>query len=163
MAEWGVFRPPDWEAPLDLDVRLPALPDRGVRGWVLQSVLNAAAREGVTLPGKSHYGRFRDYPLRDYVDMLATASELVRPEQPPRRTLYDLGCNVFPAFAETLTGRLALRALGGNSEPARAGIDLMARLYGVTSKGASHAELLEMEHNFAVIRLRGVWTFPDSY
>jgi hypothetical protein len=45
----------------------------------------------------------------------------------------------------------------------RAGLDLMSRLYWLTSKGSSHAELLEMADNFAVIRLRHVWSFPDSY
>ena len=163
MADWGVFKPPDWEAPLDLEQRLPALPRRVVRGWVMQSVLDAAKREGVTLPGKSHYGRFRDYPLKDYIDLLVNASEVVRPAEPPRRTLYELGRGVFPAFARTLTGRIALRALGGKDEPVRAGIDLMSRLYTVTSKGDSSAELLEKADNFAVIRLRGVWSFPDSY
>ena len=160
----GFFRPPEWDAPLDLDERLPALPeDAVVRGWVLQSVLDAARREGVELPGKSRYGRFRDYPLGDYVALLVTASKEVRPEQPPRRTLYELGLGIFPAFAATLTGRVALRALGGGDEPARAGLDLMSRLYKVTSKGSSRARLLEIGNGFAVIRLEHVWSFPDSY
>jgi uncharacterized protein (TIGR02265 family) len=160
----GFFRPPDWDAPLDTEERLKAVPADGVtRGWVLQSVLDAARREGVELPGKASYGRFRDYPLREYVELLVSASELVRPEQPPRRTLFELGRGVFPGFASTLTGRVALRALGGIAEPARAGIELMSRLYRVTSKGRSAAELLEMGDSFAVIRLTGVWTFPDSY
>lgn len=164
MSTWGFFRPPEWEAPLDLDARMSVLPDDAVvRGWVLQSVLDAARREGVELTGKQRYGRFRDYPLRDYVELLVTASREVRPEQPPRRTLYELGLGVFPAFAATLTGRVALRALGGRDEPARAGLDLMSRLYRVTSKGSSRAELLEIGDGFAVLRLEHVWSFPDSY
>jgi uncharacterized protein (TIGR02265 family) len=164
MAEWGFFRPPEWEAPLDVEERLAALPENSVtRGWVLQSVLDAAKREGVELPGRPRYGRFREYALADYVKLLAAAASAVHPDEPPRRTLFELGRSVFPAFTATLTGRLALRALGGGAEPARAGIELMSRLYSETSMGRSNAELLELGEGFSVIRLRGVWTFPDSY
>jgi uncharacterized protein (TIGR02265 family) len=164
MTKWGFFRPPDWEAPLDLEERLAALPEDAVtRGWVLQSVLDAARREGVTLGGKPSYGRFREYALRDYLELLVLASGEVRPEEAPRRTLFELGRGVFPAFASTLTGRVALRALGGGDDPARAGIELMSRLYSVTSRGRSTAELLEIGEGFAVIRLRWVRSFPDSY
>lgn len=159
----GFFRPPDWDAPLDVEERLAKVPDGVTRGWVLESVLEAARREGVELPGKSSYGRFRDYPVREYVELLAKAAELVHPDRSPRRTLYELGLGIFPAFARTFTGRIALRALGGKADPARASIELMSRLYRVTSKGRSEAELLEMGNDFAVIRLRGVWSFPDSY
>jgi uncharacterized protein (TIGR02265 family) len=164
MTEWGFFRPPDWDAPLDLDERLAALPENSVtRGWVLQSVLDAARREGVELPGKPRYGRFRQYALSEYLNLLATAANRVRPGDSPKKTLFELGRGVFPAFAATLTGRIALRALGSGVEPARASIELMSRLYSVTSMGRSNAELLELGEGFSVIRLRGVWTFPDSY
>lgn len=164
MTTSGFFRPPDWDAPLDLEQRLATVPENSfVRGWVLQSIVDGAKREGVTLEGRSHYGRFRDYPLSEHLELLAAAAEQVHPGEPPRKTLVELGRGVFPAFLATLTGRLALRALGGKEQPIRAGLDLMSRLYSVTSKGRSHAELLEIGDAFAVIRLRQVWTFPDSY
>jgi uncharacterized protein (TIGR02265 family) len=164
MAISGFFRPPDWDAPLDLEQRLSSVPDNSiVRGWVLQSVVDSARREGVTLAGKPRYGRFRDYSLREHLELLAAAAEQINPGEPPRRTLFELGRRVFPAFATTFTGRLALRALGGKQQPVRAGLDLMSRLYRMTYKGRSYAELLEIGDGFAVIRLRQVWTFPDSY
>jgi uncharacterized protein (TIGR02265 family) len=164
MSTSGFFRPPDWDAPLDLEQRLATVPEQSfVRGWVLQAIVDAAEREGVTLSGKARYGRFRDYPLSEHLELLASAAEQIRPDEPPRRTLLELGRGVFPAFAATLTGRLALRALGGGQQPVRAGLALMSRLYAMTSKGRSHAELLEIEDTFAVIRLREVWTFPDCY
>jgi uncharacterized protein (TIGR02265 family) len=164
MSTSGFFRPPDWDAPLDLEQRLASVPENSsVRGWVLQAVLDGARRERVTLAGKARYGRFRDYPLSVHLELLAAAAEQIRPQEPPRRTLLELGRGVFPAFAATLSGRLALRALGAGQQPVRAGLDLMSRLYSLTSKGRSRAELLEIGDGFAVIRLRQVWTFPDSY
>ena len=48
-------------------------------------------------------------------------------------------------------------------DPARAGTEVMSGVYSVTPRGRSTAELLEIGEGFAVIRLRWVWSFPDSY
>jgi uncharacterized protein (TIGR02265 family) len=86
----------------------------------------------------------------------------VRPTEPPLRTLRELGRGAYPAFAESLVGKVVLSSLGSGHDGARSGLAWVARVYKMTSNHAS-ASVQELSSDVAVVELKDVWTFPDAY
>jgi hypothetical protein len=76
---------------LHLEQRIAGAPDSGlVKGWLFQSVLEQAAAHGVTLDTLRRYLGFKDYPVTEYLELLAQAAVRVRPDLPAVETC---GCS----------------------------------------------------------------------
>lgn len=148
---------------LALAERIAQSPANGrVKGWLMQSIVDNAKRHGVDLGGDRKYLGFKDYAVREYLELLAEASVRVRPGRPAQETLRTLGQGVYPSFAQSLFGKVILVGLGKGHEGARTGLRMITHVYKMTSNHAV-ARFSEPSENGAIIELSNVWSFPDSY
>lgn len=156
---------PPWfkDETLSLAERIEKAPAEGrVKGWLMQSIVDNAKRHGVELLTPRRYLGFKDYPVREYLEVLAQAAVRVRPGRPSLETLRLLGQGVFPSFAESLFGKVILVGLGKGHDGARTGLRMVTQVYKMTSNHAV-ARFSEISDNEALIELSNVWSFPDSY
>lgn len=151
------------EPSLMLAERLAKAPEDGVvKGWLCQSIVENARRFGVELAIERRYLGFKDYPVREYLELLAQAACTVRPEEAPRETLRVLGQGVYESFAQSLFGKVLIAGLGKGREGAQTGLRLVARVYKMTSNHAV-ARVDKPSNDVTVIELSDVWSFPDAY
>jgi uncharacterized protein (TIGR02265 family) len=155
------FKAPDLGRPLDTKKRLDGCPsDATVKGVFLRSIVERAARAGVQLENAdSRYVAFKSYPLREYIQLLATTAESW-----PRETLKELGSLVFPAMKSSLVGKVFFSMFGSSAEEGASALRVIARAYKLMTNHA-RAELLSIDdqEGNAVVRLEDVWSFPDCY
>jgi uncharacterized protein (TIGR02265 family) len=148
---------------LHLGKRIAGAPDGGlVKGWLFQSVLEQAAAHGATLDAPRRYLGFKDYPVAEYLELLAQAAVRVRPDMPAVETLRLLGRGVYDTFSKSLFAKVIMSSLGSGHGGARTGLKWIAHVYKLTSNHAV-ARFHEMNDTTAMIELESVWSFPDSY
>src|SRR6185295_1124603 len=95
------------EPSLRLRERLAGVPSDGlVKGWLIHSIVENAKRAGVELATDKKYQTFRDYPIREYLELLGQAAVRVEPAKPPTETLRELGRGVYATFAKSLFGKV---------------------------------------------------------
>lgn len=153
------FHPPRVDGPLDLEERIPLLPDGAtVKGMFLRTVADVAERRSGVRPGRSNYIPFRDYPEREALELCAKSASLAYPDVPPREGVRRLGQLVFPVFRESQVGSVMMSLASDLVES----LALIPRAYEVFRAGSS-AEVLELAKGRAIIALRGVWIFPDVH
>ena len=153
-----------WDDPaLELRKRLDGAPSDGlVKGWLFQSVVKTANAHGVDVAGVRRWHGIKDYPVADYLELLAEAAVRVYPERPARETLRMLGRGVYASFADAVLGKVVLATLGDGHHAARAGLKWVTHVYKLTSNHAV-AKFTEISDRAAVIHLSNVWSFPDAY
>lgn len=148
---------------LALRERIEQAPADGlVKGWLFQSVVENAKRHGVELDVEHRYLGFKDYPVREYLELLGQAAVRVKRDRPPAATLRELGRGVYASFSQSLFGKVVLAGLGSGHAGARTGLLWITRVYKMTSNHAV-ATFSEPMENVAVIELSNVWSFPDAY
>jgi uncharacterized protein (TIGR02265 family) len=148
---------------LSMAERLAQAPSDGlVKGWLCQSIIENAKRHGVDLVLERRYFGFKDYPVREYLELLAQAAVTVRREEPAQRTLRVLGQGVYESFSQSLFGKVIMAGLGKGHEGARTGLRLIAHVYKRTSNHAI-ARFTEPADDVALVELSNVWSFPDAY
>jgi len=148
---------------LRMPERLAQAPTDGVvKGWLCQSIIENAKRHGVDLVLERRYFGFKDYPIREYLELLAQAAVMVRRDEPAWQTLRVLGQGVYTSFSQSLFGKVITAGLGKNHEGARTGLRLVAHIYKRTSNHAV-AEVIEPAEDVAIVELSHVWSFPDAY
>lgn len=165
MSEAQPSRPKPWfeDPKLALAERIAKAPANGrVKGWLMQSLVDNAKRHGVDIAGDRRYLGFKDYPVGEYLELLAEAAVRVRPGRPAEETLRALGQGVYPSFAQSLFGKVILVGLGKGHDGARKGLRMITHVYKMTSNHAV-ARFTELSENEAIIELSNVWSFPDSY
>jgi uncharacterized protein (TIGR02265 family) len=151
------------DSTLRLAERLAQVPAQGlVKGWLFQSAIDNAARNGVTLATERRYMGFKDYPVREYLQLLGQAAVRVRADRPALETLRLLGRGVYENFGQSLFGKVILTGLGSGHSGARTGLKLITHVYKMTSNHAI-ARFHEPSDEIAVIELEDVWSFPDTY
>jgi uncharacterized protein (TIGR02265 family) len=153
------FELPNWNAPLDLEERLAAVPDDAqVKGLFFRSARRAAEAKSGRAPGRSSYSALANYPTRELVEVLAGCGELAHPDVSKREALRRLGHLVFPAVRENPAGTFLFSVAGSSLASA---VRLLGRAYSLFS--TSSANLAEIEEGRAVVEIRNAWTFPDCY
>ncbi len=156
------FGTPDWSSGLDLEEILEEAPrDATVLGWAFNSVLRLAERKKVELPDYRAFTPFTPYPLHDYLRLLALAAERLDPQSPPRWNLFLLGSEVYPAFGDSLMGRMVSTALRQGAQ-ARDTLKWLAQSYRLTSEH-TRAEVVMNVDGRVIVHLSEVWSFPDVY
>jgi uncharacterized protein (TIGR02265 family) len=151
------------EPSLRLGERLARVPPDGlVKGWLIQSIVENAKRSGVELTTERKYLTFRDYPIREYLELLGQAAVRVQPDRPPLETLRELGRGVYGTFSKSLFGKVILAGLGEGRGGARAGLRWISRIYKMTSNHAT-VDFAESSEETSVVTLSNVWSFPDAY
>ncbi len=151
------------EPSLSLKERIAGTPPDGlVKGWLVHSIVENAKRHGVELVAPRRYFGFKDYPVAEYLALLAQAAVRVDPLRPPADTLRKLGRAVYPSFAGSIMGKVILAALPTGHDGARTGLTWITRVYKMTSNHAV-ARFTEHSEHTSVIHLENVWSFPDTY
>lgn len=157
------FDLPDWQAPLDTAAQLAGAPEHGTtKGLFFQDIVNTctAARVALSVPGaRARYVPFIDYPLREYIELLVSAAELLHPREPLRNGLRRLGRLAYPTLVGTLIGRAIFGVAGRDFGVV---LSLASRAYSVSIKPGD-ATLVERGDGRAVVALRNIWSFPDAY
>jgi uncharacterized protein (TIGR02265 family) len=156
----SVFVVPDWDAPLNVDASLRAVPDGAtVKGMFLQRLLDDAAAKGVAPAGRGPYRAFKDYPLRELLEIEVELAPRLFPAVALREGLRRLGWTAYPTLVSSLIGRIIFGVLG----------DDLPAIFRTAMKGykvsisVGSASVIEVGSNHAVIRLQEMYNFADSY
>lgn len=157
----GEFREPDWSAPLDVEMRLASMPANAtVKGMFLQSIADVAKKACGRAPGRGSYVAFKDYPLHEMAELMLACSELVWPRFWPREALRRLGQTAYPTFAASTIGKVVMSVAG--RDPVAA-LKLVPKAYYLIGSHAGQASIEQVAEREMLLRLRGVWTWPDAY
>lgn len=116
------FVRPDFFSDIDLEPLLVAVPSEATcKGMFLSDIVEGVRRK---LPGREQellsrvdrekYLAFGDYPLREHVLLTALAAKLLYPNVPSREGARRIGQAVFPAFSESMIGRVIFGVLGND-------------------------------------------------
>ncbi|MFW6067924.1 MAG: DUF2378 family protein [Myxococcota bacterium] len=114
------FVRPDFSGDLDPQPYLERVPpDALCKGMFFHDVMKAARRispeaERDLLPqmGRRRYVAFKDYPLREHMELTARMVRRLYPSLPTREGMRRLGWLAYPTFAESMVGRVVFGVLG---------------------------------------------------
>lgn len=151
---------PDMTAPFHVDAYLQACPaDATIKGMFLNDLLAHVAQAGGGALTDKRYVAFKDYPMREYVELAPRAAARAYPDAPVREGLRRIGRSAYPTLAETMIGRVIFGVLGKDLE---AIMKVAARGYAV-SQSPGTAEVLDVGPGRARVRLTNLYTFVDSF
>jgi uncharacterized protein (TIGR02265 family) len=160
------FVTPDFTKPLHLGAYLARVPpDATCKGMFFDDIIRVVQKAS---PEAGHeliphiarrYVPFRDYPLREHMELTAKAVQLLYPAMPPREGLRRLGWLAFPAFSESLVGRIIFGILGDDLDKV---FELGPRSFSVSmSRGRATAHRVSDRHWQYVFS--EIYGFLDSY
>jgi uncharacterized protein (TIGR02265 family) len=152
------FLPVDTEQALDIEGRIAATPlEKRTKGMFFEKLAREARQAGVA--GEARYKSFRDYPLRDFMRLLADYAPARYPGVPVREAFRQAGGEAFSTLMNSIAGR-ALLVLARSD--LRAALRLAPEAY---KYNLSHCTVqLRFEGSRqAVLEFRDVWNFPECY
>lgn len=147
-------------ASIDLAAHLALAPRHGkVKGMFFRRIIDETRMvSGKALTNRSYFP-FSDYPLSEWILLLHDAALQAYPHDPVRAGLRRLGRSMYATFVESMIGKVVFSVAAGNIMQA---LPLYPRIWSVVSNhGAAAVDELVPGH--AVIRLRHVWDFVDSF
>ncbi len=154
------FNEPNTLAPLELEARIAALPANAtVKGMFLSSISDLVEERAGQRPGRKRYVAFANYPLREMIELLPKAAELAYPGRPVREGMRRLGRMAYPTFASSTVGRVVMSIAG---EDPRAALHAAPKAYRLVGNTGA-ARVLDTGDGEAILELRGVWGWPESY
>lgn len=160
-AKEPVYELPDLCAPLDVARQAALVPATGVvKGMFFDSVAREVrAVSGRAVPGERRFLAFTNYPLRDWLEFLATAAATAYPNEPVRGALRRLGRSMYPAFSRSMVGKVVVAFA---SDDIVHTLPLYPKVWQMISDHAS-AEIHGLREGRVVIRHRNVWDFNDCF
>lgn len=102
---------------------------------------------------------FKDYPLRDYMELLLDSALTLYPRQAPSEGLRELGRLAIPTFAKSIVGGVLMGTVGRNWEFA---LKCVAKGYEVSLRPGK-CTVTAASSGRATLQLRSVWNFGTSY
>lgn len=130
-----------------------------LKGMFVESFLTSLDKTGHQRPTKDRYLSFKDYPLRGVMRIMLDSVKGAWPHVPPREGLRLLGQQVYPTLADSTVGRVLFSVAGRSFKTA---LTLTGKAYGVSLNPGS-AAVTELTDRSAIVQLRDVWNFTDSY
>jgi uncharacterized protein (TIGR02265 family) len=160
-----VFVEPPWDAPLDGDTYLRAVPPQAtLKGVFTAYIVNTAKGRGIRLAAAAdRYQPFLDYPLVDHMRVVLEAAPIFFPDLSLRQALRKMGRAAVGVFLTTTTGKAALAGL---TQPDMVPLAMRAlvRLYAVTvAKPTPTIELEEESDTSCILHMSDTWFFLDSH
>lgn len=153
------FRLPDFAAPFDLEAHLSRVPPYAtVKGMFISDLARVCKDMGEPVP-EGRYVAFRDYPLIDYMRAVVDVARTAYPGSPLPDAIRQLGQRGFEVLANSLTGKV-LFAFAGRDLGAVLGLVSEAYKRSLNPVGARVGSI---QPGRAVIELRDVWNFSESY
>lgn len=154
------FRAPRFDTPLDLDAHLAAIPEgTTIKGMFASDVVKLVRDRTGKSPGREKFVAFKDYDFKEWVRLLVTGAEMIHPDVPIHEAIRRVGHLAYPTFFSSLAGRVLLSVVG--KDPLKL-IPLVPKIYAMTAS-RGRAKVAEIEPGRALIELRDVWDFPESY
>jgi uncharacterized protein (TIGR02265 family) len=154
------FREPIWDAPLDVERAIAAIPESAtLTGTFLAAMADAARARSLELPSaRERYLDFKTYPLREHARLMVEAAQAFWPEASIRVGLRKLGRGAPAALVRSLSGRVVFGSAQGVLEALHA----MAKSYAIHMKPGSIV-IEELAAGRALAKLRQVHTFVDPH
>jgi uncharacterized protein (TIGR02265 family) len=154
---------PSWDAPLDVEGYLRAVPPTAmIKGFFGATVVAAAKQRGITLAGAAEkYIPFKEYPLSQHNRLLVEAASTFWPDITLRQGLRKIGRAAVGSLLETTFGKALL---GGLTQPDAVMIAMtsLSRAYTTTlTHPTPVVEVISTGDRSAVMRLRDTWCFLD--
>jgi uncharacterized protein (TIGR02265 family) len=150
----------DWKAPLDLAASRAALPAGGavIKGMFIDGVLRGCARRGHDLKWPKKFVAFKEYDVRDYLDVCEAAAGALFAKHSMREGLRRVGHMAYPDLVDSLIGRVIFGVLGRD---VRSISKLVSKAYEIAGK-PGRATLLELHDDATVVRLEDIHTYIDT-
>lgn len=154
------FREVDWDAPLDEEAAIRAIPPGAiVKGMFPLAVIEGARERHVALDlPRDRYLPFGDYPLEEHARVLVRGARALFPDIPLRQGLRRIGHGAVSALRSSTVGRV----MWSTAFDAESALRVLAKAYGMSSPTA-HAEVETFEPGRAVVRLEGIFWFLDTH
>lgn len=130
-----------------------------VKGMYIDAVLRSVDRAGAVRPTAQRFFAFRDYPLREAMQLTLDAALAIYPNQSPRHGVTQLGRTAYPALATTTVGKVLFSVAGRSFENT---LRLCRKAWELSVSPGS-ADLTFWGEGHATVALRGVWNFTDTY
>jgi uncharacterized protein (TIGR02265 family) len=154
-----MFADPDWSQAIDFSKRLAAIPPGAmVRGMFLQLVVDAVGATHMAKRPIKRYSAFKNYPLREYVELLGFAAEHMRTKA-PAECMRRLGWRVYPNYAKTITGTAIFSVAGHDFHRI---IELAPTAYRISLQ-PSEIRIRKLEPQYAEIELRKLYNVPEFH
>ena len=154
-----MFAEQDWSQPVDFRARIAAVPaDAQVRGMFMQVLLDALSPDVRNKLGPRRYVAFKNYPMREYVELLAFAAEQARGQKPAEH-VRRLGRLIYPRYVKTVSGS-AIFALAGRDYGCV--IEAAPVAYRIALEPASIV-IRHVEPGHARVELRHVYNLPELH
>lgn len=142
---------------LDTIERTPAA--NTVKGMYVAGIVEALAQRDIAPREQRRYQAFKDYSLRDYMRLCLDAAVTLYPSRSPKEGLRSLGQLAIPTFAQSISGAVVMGTVGRSWELA---LRCVSRGYQISLK-PGEAIVAELSSERALVQLRKVWNFGDSY
>lgn len=158
----ALLQEPDWNAPLDMDAVVAAVPDHmTVKGMSITAIGDALVALGKPVGNLPRCVAFKDYPQKEMVRCLVVAAREGFPGVPPRMALRRIGGAHLSSLKETMIMRVMLAGLG-SSLGIQGAAKILPRIYRVAS---SHEEVAVPINEARRLRLqyKNAFTFPHSF
>lgn len=152
------FLPVDTRASLDVEARIADTPvEKRTKGIFLEKLARAAQDVGAA--GQTRYRSFEDYPLRDFMRLLADYAPVRYPGVPIREAFRQAGIEAFSTLMSSVAGR-ALLVLARSD--IRSALRLAPEAYKHNLSDCSVRLSLDASRQ-AILEFRDVWNFPECY
>jgi uncharacterized protein (TIGR02265 family) len=129
-----------------------------VKGMYVSGIMESLDARGVKRPTTTIH-KFKDYPLRGYMELLVDSAVTLYPKQSAKEGLRSLGRLAIPAFATSIVGSVIMGTVGRSWELA---LKCVAKGYEVSLRPGK-ATVVGGTPGQAVVQLRQVWNFGSSY
>lgn len=145
--------------PLMASQEIERIPETAtISGMFLMPMAAEAERIGSPLPSaRPRYTRFTFYPLREHVQLMFEAAEILFPGVSTRKAMRKLGRGAAPALLQSTLGKVVLAAA---VTPLDA-LDAMTRAYGLNVR-PGEGSVIDHGDSFAVVELRDIHYLLDS-
>lgn len=130
-----------------------------VKGMYVDSFLTIVERCGAPRPTDKRFFSFKDYPLRDLMRMTLDTVTIIYPDTSPKEGLVRIGRHVYPTLASTTIGKVLFSVAGRSWERT---LNLCEKAWEVSIRPGT-TRLVELRGQSALIELRQIWNFTDTY
>jgi uncharacterized protein (TIGR02265 family) len=154
------FVEPPWDAPLDGERELLAIPESAlVRGLLIAPMIAENKRRGIARqPPRPRYVTFNQYPLRELARVMLDHCHDVFPDLPLRTALRKIGRAAATAFVGSTVGKVTL----GSAEGIHDVVAAFAKGYELSLQPGS-ATVIEQSAKHMIVTLDQVYHFIDSH
>jgi uncharacterized protein (TIGR02265 family) len=154
------FSLPDWSAPVDTEAFFRICPgDATAKGMFLQAMRDEVERRGKILSLKGRIHAFKDYPMRQVMEIILETAELAFGQLPQRDGIRHVTRLGYTTFASTMIGR-AVFGIVRRSVGRILDLSPKAVAYG---SSVGRVVVTEVDETARVLRISDVYPFSEPF